>query len=184
MRSSRVEGHVDANQGHPKTAAAGIKKYGLAKILYALRSVSLAYERRALLLRARRSAANGRIIICDRYPSAENGAMDSPRLEQENSQHSLAAQLYNGLAQLETRIYNGIPAPDIVLRLSVSIETAKQRNRERIKLDKESDAYLESRHRQCKTWHRPGAMRIYDISTEHSIADTVRSVRQAIWESL
>jgi hypothetical protein len=44
------------------------------------------------------------------------GAMDSPRLEQERFKTGSGVTLYNRLAQLEKRLYEQIPPPDIVLR--------------------------------------------------------------------
>ena len=157
---------------------------GPASLLYALRAVMVAWDRRQLLLRAGRSAANGEIAICDRYPSETIGAMDSPRLREHPGERGVIATLSNWLAQLECRLYAQIPPPDIVLRLNVSIDTAKIRNRERIKPDKESDAYLESRHRQMGKWHRSGTKYIYDIDTRHPLAETILNVKRAIWESL
>jgi hypothetical protein len=112
------------------------------------------------------------------------GAMDSPRLQEQPSGNGMLASIYNKLTHLEDRLYAQIPSPDIVLRLSVSIETAKYRNRERIKASKESDAYIESRHRQCQKWYRSGTGCIYDIDTEQTEAQTVLCVKKTIWESL
>src|SRR5207237_10189892 len=137
-----------------------------------------------LRLRFVRSAAHGEIAICERYPSGTIGAMDSPRLREHAGERGVIATLSNWLARLERRLYAQIPPPDIVLRLNVSIETAKIRNRERIKPDKESDAYLESRHGQMQKWHRSGTKYIYDIDTRHPLAETILSIKRAIWESL
>ncbi|MBV5337582.1 MAG: hypothetical protein J0653_06450, partial [Deltaproteobacteria bacterium] len=43
-------------------------------LITAIRSVLLAYDRRALLSRAFARAANGNIVLCDRYPSMSKGA--------------------------------------------------------------------------------------------------------------
>jgi len=153
-------------------------------LLYAVRAVAVAWDRRALLLNARRLAAQGEIVICDRYPSEMIGAMDSPRLEAEPTASGLLPTLYNRLAKVEARLYRQIPPPDMVIKLSVSIETAKQRNRDRIKDTKESDAYVESRHRQVRNWQRPGTKYSYDISTEKSLPETIREVKRVIWEAL
>jgi thymidylate kinase len=109
--------------------------------------------------------------------------MDSPHLR-EIPQGGIIAAIYNWLVDLEHRLYKQIPAPDIVLRLKVSIETAKRRNRERIKADKESAAYVESRHRQNQEWHRSATKYIHDIDTEKPLAETVLSIKNTIWRSL
>src|SRR5690606_21750906 len=90
--------------------------------------------------------------------------------------------IYNRLARLEHRLYSQIPPPDIVLRLRVSLETALQRNRERNLQD--GEGYLAARHRQSQAWHVPGARSVCEIDTERSLAETLRRVKEAIWESL
>lgn len=180
LRSSRLEGHVsdsDREETLPKLT-------GLSGIIYALRSVSLAWDRRQLLIRARRLAARGEIVICDRYPSETVGAMDSPRLQENRSTGGLLGIIFNSFAHLESQLYTEIPPPDIVLKLKVSVETAKKRNQERIKVGKETDEYLESRHRQSQEWNKSGTKYIYEIDTEQSLAETISCVKNAIWESI
>jgi thymidylate kinase len=155
---------------------------GLSSLLYALRAVVLAWDRQRLILKTRRQAAEGEIIICDRYPSRTIGAMDSPRLEEELLKTGPAVTVYNRLARLEKQLYQQIPPPDIVLKLRVSLEVAKKRNRERNGQD--GEAYLEARHRQSQNWHMPGTRYVYDIDTEQTLKETIRDVKEAIWESL
>jgi len=179
LRTTRLEGHNSS----VSTTRSQLKVEGLASLIYAFRSVTLAWDRRQLLLKARRLAANGVIVICDRYPSETIGAMDSPYLRG-NPKGGIISAVYNWLVRLEHRLYKQIPPPDIVLRLKVSIETAKRRNRERIKAGKETDTYIESRHRQGGEWHRSGTKYTYDIDTEHPLAETILSVKKTIWGSL
>jgi thymidylate kinase len=153
-------------------------------LLNALRALSLAYDRQQLLVRARRSAVHGEIVICDRYPSLELGAMDSRRLREDSTQDGLLAAIYNWMARIEEQLYLQIPPPDIVLRLSVSTETAKRRNLERAQATKEDNVYLEERHRQRPYRPIPGTKFIYDIKTEQSLAETILNVKNTIWESL
>jgi hypothetical protein len=49
-------------------------------LVFGLRSVMLAYERKVLLTRAFARSSNGTIVLCDRYPSSRSGAPDSPQL--------------------------------------------------------------------------------------------------------
>ena len=152
--------------------------------LYAIRAVALAWDRSCLLRKAQRAAAAGEIVICDRYPSDLSGATDGPRLQVRAGQHSWRGRLFNWLARCEQRIYEQNPSPDLALRLQVSIETAKRRNRERTKSDRHSDEDLECRHQPCRAWRKTGTKVVHDIDTEQSLADTTLSVKQAIWESL
>jgi thymidylate kinase len=155
---------------------------GLSSLPYALRAITLAWDRQQLILKTRRLAAEGEIIICDRYPSRIIGAMDSPRLEEAPLKRGPVVAIYNRLARLEKRLYQRIPPPDIVLKLKVSLETAQKRNRERNEQD--GDTYLEARHRQSQDWHMPGTRYVYDIDTEQTLEETIGNVKEAIWESL
>ncbi len=181
FRTNHLEGHVPAKKSSPQFSSNSRR---ITSLLYAIRSVTLAWDRRHLLNRARRSAAKGEIIICDRYPSLTVGAMDSPRLLENPNSRGFRLFIYNYLAHLETKIYRKIPAPDLVLQLSVSIEIAKQRNKDRIKKDKESDEYLESRHQQKKGWKIHSETRIHSIDTDQSLDKTILLVKKTIWEAL
>lgn len=155
---------------------------GFNSLIYALRAVSLAWDRRALLLRARRVVANGEIIVSDRYPTRIIGMMDSPRLKKNTSRRGFVPSIYNWLARVEQTLYRQIPPPDIVLRLSVSLETAKKRNAAREIVDDE--IYLQHRHQQATEWSTTGVRSIQDIATDPPLAETIQAVRQAIWRSL
>lgn len=176
-----------APQGHAKNSSPShdqTKMEAYPSLIYASRAVALAWDRCRLLIKVKRLAANGEIVICDRYPSGSIGAKDSPRLRPQPHHTGVRAMLYNWLAGVEQRLYNQIPPPDIALRLSVSIETAKQRNRERLKSDKHSEDYLESLYQQNHEWHRDGTKSVCDVSTENSLTETILRVKRAIWQSL
>lgn len=158
--------------------------YTSRSLLYAVRAVALAWDRYQLLIKVRRWAANGEIVVCDRYPTETTGAMDSPRLQEHPKRDGVRAALYNRLARFEHRLYGRMPPPDTVLRLKVSVETAKQRNRERAATGMDPEDYLEARHRETGEWYKHGTKYSYDIDTERSLEETVRSVKRAIWESL
>lgn len=155
---------------------------GFPSILYAVRAVALAWDRQQLIVKARRRAAKGEIIVCDRYPSHIIGAMDSPRLEEESLKTGPVAAVYNGLARFEKQLYQRIPPPDIVLKLRVSLETARKRNRNRD--DQDEEVYLEARHRQTQDWQMHGTRHVYDIDTDQPLEQTIDNVKNAIWASL
>lgn len=151
--------------------------------LYVVRAIALAWDRRQLLAKCRRAADNGEIVICDRYPSEHLGAMDSPRLC-ERTGSGIRATVHNRLVQFERRLYKSIPAPDITIRLNVSIETAKQRNAKRQKADKHSNDYLEVRHLERHKWDVAGTSSIHDIDTDLPLPDTILNVKKVIWKAL
>lgn len=147
-------------------------------LLEAVRAVSLAWDRRRLLIRARRDTARGIVVLSDRYPSAVVGAMDSPRLGEESG------AILRLLGHLEAKFYSQIPPPDAVVRLTVSLEVAKRRNRERSKSDKHSDEHLEERHVQSPPWSRPGVGLVRDVDTDGALAETLLEVKKAVWSWL
>lgn len=151
-------------------------------LFFAVRAVCLAWDRRVLLFRARRAAANGEIVVCDRYPTNIPGMMDSPRLIEKPGNKGLTAFLYNWLARVERNIYRQILPPNIVLRLRVSLENAKKRNAAREIVDDET--YLETRHEQVEDWFVTGARHISDIDTNHSLETTIARVKQVVWSNL
>lgn len=169
------------NKARTLAPAAG---HAQISLIYAVRAAALAWDRYQLLVKVRRWAANGNIIICDRYPTETLDAMDSPRLREHPKDHRTKTRIYNYLARLENRIYKQMPPPDIVLALKVSIETAKQRNRNRIEVGMDDEDYLEARHLQASKWHKHGTQYSYDIDTEMSLAETVLTVKRSIWEVL
>lgn len=175
LRSTRVQ--ASNAEGRPPGPA------GWPALAYGISAVGAAWDRRRLLLRARRAAARGEVIVCDRYPSLVVGAMDSPRLLERPEQGWLGAA-YAWLLRAERRIYAEIPPPDVVLRLRVSLETAQQRNRDRTKERKEGEQYVEMRHRHSLAWSRPDVASQHEIDTEGPLPETIRRVKQAVWSSL
>ena len=172
LRHSQVKASRDAGAPAKKSTS----------LLYAFRAVSLAWDRRRLLQKVMRARAQGDIIICDRFPTETTGAMDSPRLEERTNKSGLNASLFNALVRRERKLYETMPAPDIVLKLTVSLEVAKQRNASRGEQDAED--YLEARHRNKKEWVKDGTRFAHTIDTDLPLADTILNVKKAVWESL
>jgi hypothetical protein len=108
--------------------------------------------------------------------------MDSPRLLDDSTRKGFIVSIYKWLARVEQTLYHQIPPPDIVLRLQVSLETAKARNAARQIADDET--YLQHRHRQAREWFMPGVRSIQDIDTDLPLAETILAVKNAIWSSL
>src|SRR3989441_481320 len=114
-------------------AAEGTEPEGMRTgplLVYALRALMLAYDRKKLLIRAHRKAANGTLVLSDRYPTRQPGVPEGAML------HFLREDprsLCRWLARVEERTYGEIPQPDLVLRLDVPLELAVQRNLTRLK---------------------------------------------------
>jgi hypothetical protein len=126
-------------------------------LLYRLRMVMLAWDRRALATRLQRKAANGWIVLCDRYPSAEVGAVDGATPEQPLAGAGGGVKDY--LARLENRLYRQIAPPDIVIRVVAPAAVTVERNRQRREPGKEK-------------------------SDNRSRAETVQDLRRILWQLL
>ena len=147
--------------------------------LFLLRCVSLAYDRRALLMRAHIRAANGRIVLCDRYPST-GGGPDGPQLGPllESAASSPMARRF---AEIEARMYREIPPADLVVYLTAPLETTLERNRARHKTEPEE--YVRHRYQRSSTLEFEGAL-VRRIGTDGPLDETVNQVKKAIWDSL
>jgi thymidylate kinase len=151
-------------------------------LLYAVRSVLVARDRYKLAIKIRRQAANGQLVICDRYPSTVVGAMDSPRLTiSESENKGWKNNLLKLLAQWEHSFYRRIPAPDIVFYLTVPLEVAIERNRQRQK--KEDEDYVIRRHKSRVIPSYPRSKMI-EIESNKSQSQTFNYVRRLLWKML
>jgi thymidylate kinase len=171
-RSTRVE--MDYAPNNPKE---GKRTYPL---LFAVRSVLLAYDRRVLLARAFGRAANGEIVLCDRYPSLMSGAPDSPQLRRLTDQRS-GFPVRRFLARFEERLYREIPPADLIIYLNVPLEVALSRNRSRSKYEPED--YVRRRHAQSSNLAF-GQTPVYNVNTDQPVAETLMEVEKSIWTAL
>ena len=175
-RTTRIE--LRAAEG--KGLAPGAMRTG-PLLLYTLRALMLAHDRRKLLVRAHRKAANGTLVISDRYPTRQPGVPEGPML------HFLRQdprRLYRWLARVEERTYRTIPQPDLVLRLEVPLELAVQRNLTRVKPGgPEPTEYLRQRHARSSELEFAGVP-TYRIRTDALVEETVRAVKPILWSAL
>ena len=173
FRASRLETkHANEDQKDDKP-----KVY---PIISAVRSVLLAYDRRALLNRAFARASNGGIVLSDRYPSLSPGSPDGPQL----SQFPISKDKYPiqyRLSAIEKKIYEEIPAPDLVVLLTVPVEVAVMRNKNRGK--EEPEDFVRLRHAQSSNLVFDKTS-VFRINTDQPLDKTIREVKKAIWESL
>jgi len=152
-------------------------------LMFVLRRVMLAYERKKLLGRVYRETRNGKICLSDRYPSDVIGAIDGATFSDEviSAQRSAVKRW---LMKLERKLYDQICSPDMVLQLSVSVEEAIKRNQNREKEGVEQTTeYVERRHAMIRL---PEFQRcpVASISTDKSISDTIIEVKRFIWRHL
>ncbi len=147
-------------------------------LIFAIRSALLAYDRRSLLSRAYSQAANGTIVLCDRYPSSQKGAPDGPQLSQLATNRGSIRQR---LADIETRLYREIPPADLVIYLHAPLEVALARNASRGK--KEPEDYVRRRHTRSSNLEFERTQ-VYKINTNQAFDKAVLEVKKAIWNVL
>src|SRR5438477_6430372 len=173
-RTTRIE--LRAAEG---TELEGMRTGSL--LVYALRALMLAYERKKLLIRAHRKAANGTLVLSDRYPTRQPGVPEGAMLHYLRDDRR---PLYRWLARVEERTYRAIPQPDLVLRLDVPLELAVQRNLTRSKPGgPEPTEYLRQRHAKSSELEFAGVP-TYRIRTDTMVEETVRAVKPILWNAL
>lgn len=148
-------------------------------LLFGIRSLLLAHDRRSLLARAYASSANGEIVLCDRYPSTNRGALDGAQLG--TFDPSTLGRGRRWLANREARNYRGILPPDLVIHLTAPLDVTLERNRTRAKL--EPDEYVLSRHARSASLEFEGA-EVVKVNTDRPLEVVAREIRKAIWEAL
>ncbi len=180
MRWLFPKSRINTVEVETSTESAG--QHRKASLLYLVRSLLIAYDQRAVLRSAHREARRGGIVLCDRYPSAGLGGMDGPRVDP--SSFDAHAPLKRLLATGEQRIYQSIPAPDLVFLLSVPLDVALQRNATRTKRGgPEPEDYVRKRHALIERWSIPGVP-VVSVDTNRSLQETQLVVRRAIWRMI
>lgn len=172
-RSTRIEAKYTYQEDEKKSQS-------VYPIFFALRSALLGYDRRTLLTRAFARAANGNIILSDRYPSSSPGATDSPQL----ARVPLPKDKYpirRRLAQFEDQMYKEIAPPDLVISLSVPLEIAIIRNQNRGK--EEPEELLRLRHAQASSLSFDKTQ-VVKVNTDQPLEETLLEVKKAIWNIL
>ena len=96
-------------------------------LVLGVRAVAEASERARRARLARRLAADGWLVLLDRYPmpqlTVRDRQMDAARLRPDPA----SGWLLRRLAERERRIYRGLPRPDLILALSVPAAVARAR---------------------------------------------------------
>lgn len=152
-------------------------------LLHRLRDVLIAYDRRALAVRLRRQAADGGLVVCDRYPSPVVGALDSAVLKHPDATPG-HFRLSDALSRLENRLYRQVPPPDVLVHVVTPLEVALERNRLRQKPGEgEPDEYIRRIHKTAVLPSFPNA-RLIELDTNQSEAETQKTLRHLLWETL
>lgn len=149
-------------------------------LLFGIRSVLLAHDRHVLLKRAFASGVNGSVVLCDRYPSADEGAPDGAQLGPPGATAS-EGRLRRWLIEREARLYRTIVPPDLAIYLTAPLETTLERNRNREKV--EPEAYVRARHERSSNLRFEGVP-VRRIRTDRPLAEVLAEIRKLLWEAL
>ncbi len=134
-----------------------------------------ARDRYRLYVRARRVAANGGIVICDRYPLAHLRTMDGSRTAWAAGLPGLT-RVGAALVRREAHYYAAFVRPDVLAVLLVDPELAVRR-----KTDEEED-YV--RRRSTEVWNAPWEPYILRVDASRPAAAVLADLRAAVWERL
>ena len=151
-------------------------------LLYVIRSTMIAFDQWKLLRKCHAKAAQGRIILSDRYPAANLGGTDGPRVDP--SWFPDRGSLKGWFARMEQSLYAAMPKPDLVLLLQVPVEVAIQRNRSRDKSGpRESEQSIHFRHARMEGWDIP-EVTIAKVDTNCPIDETLAHVKREVWHAI
>jgi len=149
-------------------------------LLFGIRSVLLAHDRNVLLKRAFASAVNGSVVLCDRYPSADEGAPDGAQLGSPGGTAN-EGRLRRWLIEREARFYRTIVPPDLAIYLTAPLETTLERNRNREKV--EPEGYVRSRHERSSNLRFEGVP-VRGVRTDRPLHEVLTEIRKLVWEAL
>ena len=151
---------------------------GLRALWKVASKLALAREKRERLVAAWRGRTKGAVIICDRYPQTQqlgfnDGPQLSPWLHHPQRWLRSAARREHAAYDLATTL-----APDLVIKLVVSPETAATRK------DDMSVDLLRARASSIRGLSFPAATRVVEIDADQPLESVLVAARTAIWSAL
>ena len=142
----------------------------------AVLATALARDRYRAARRIRRVAADGDLVLCDRFPLAQLTLMDAPRVERVKAPDRWRS-LTRRLAALEQHYYRAIGPPDVLIVLRVDPETAVARKPE------EAPDFVRARWQEI--WEVDWAMvpaHVVDAGRPHD--EVMSELRPLVWSEL
>ncbi|MDP9181448.1 MAG: hypothetical protein M3P04_01565 [Actinomycetota bacterium] len=137
--------------------------------------VLTARDRRRAYVRARRVAAGGGLVVCDRYPLSQLRHMDGPRTQWAGDLPGVS-RAGRRLVRAEARCYSVFTSPDLLVVLRVPPEIAVARKTE------EGGAYV--RRRSTDVWNARWDDSTAVVDAARPVAEVIADVRTAVWERL
>lgn len=142
---------------------------------YLITHLATARDRYRTHLAARRAAARGAVVICDRYPLAGLATMDCPRLQE---LPGLAdRRLARWMSRREASFYRRIQPPDAVIVMRVDPEVAVRRRAE------QDEEFVRRRAAEIRnrSWTEPG---FFVVDANQPLQQVVTEVKGRLWATL
>ena len=151
-------------------------------VLYVLRMLLVAYDRRRLIFRALRAATSGAVVIADRYPSETARVIDSSCFD-DAAVAACRSPLKRWMMHRERALYRGLPRPTLVLQLVAQLDLALERDARRNKRGGPDPEAVRRR------WHLESeadfsSTPVIRVDASRPLDETVRCALQAVWEGL
>jgi thymidylate kinase len=151
-------------------------------MLYVLRMLLVAYDRRRLIFRALRVATSGAVVIADRYPSETARAIDSSCFD-DAAVAACRSRLKRWMMKHEQAFYRDLPRPTLVLQLVAQLDLALERDARRNKRGgPDPEAVRRRWHLESET--NFSSTPVVCVDASRPLDETVRFALQAVWERL
>ena len=146
----------------------------------AVAAAILAWIRLRTARAAVRAARRGHLVLTDRWPSAELGKMDGPKISPD---WSSLPWLVRKLGAFEEWTYSRMPSADVCVVLTVSIGSALARNKNRMKADKETDSEIRRRF-EANQQANPIARKVIRFDNDGEFNVMREELIKAIWDEV
>ncbi len=124
-------------------------------------------------------AHNGGLMLVDRWPTDEVGKMDGPRIIIGESS-GLIERLSK---KIEFWSYSQMPKADICYFFTVSLEEATERNRSRIKENKETDMMISARFKSNLNY-KPLARKVIRFNNSGDFKKKRKELFNSVWQEI
>lgn len=151
-------------------------------ILFVVRKLLLAHDRRRLLTSCMRDMASGTLIVSDRCPATNFSGLDGSAFD-DAAVARADSSLKRWLMIRERAIYRDMPRPTLVVKLEAPLELAIERDCHRRKPGGPDAAAIKRRwglEREAEFAHS----RVLPVFTGGSVEDTYRLVGAEVWDAI
>lgn len=148
-------------------------------VLSSLSAALLALLRLKTAYRAKRFAKRGYLVLADRWPTGVHGMMDGPKLETDSQSPWIARTC----AAVERWAYRRMPQADICFFLEAPESVLLERNREREKPGKETDAEIIARGQQNRQFE-PRAQKTIRFDNDGPLEQKRKELSLQIWQEI